>query len=71
LCYGKDEIELIDTSRFWHDLEQRMRIIGALRDRGGQLLNEPVTWNCKDGGWPAPLLRPGRVSGRTCQLHRR
>src|SRR3712207_1136857 len=38
LGYSKDELELIDTRKFWHDLDQRARIIDVLRERGGQLL---------------------------------
>jgi PAS domain S-box-containing protein len=49
LGYQKAEIDLIDTSVFWHDLNQRARIIDALRDRGGQLLNEEVVWKTKQG----------------------
>jgi PAS domain S-box-containing protein len=49
LGYDKEEIELIDTRTFWHDLEQRSRIVGALRDQGGQLLNEKVVWKTKKG----------------------
>ena len=37
LGYQEGEIDLIDTRTFWHDLEQRSRIIKALQDRGGQL----------------------------------
>ena len=36
LGYQTAEIEGIDTSTFWHDLEQRARIIASLRERGGQ-----------------------------------
>jgi PAS domain S-box-containing protein len=49
LGYQKEEIDLIDTRTFWHDLEQRSRIINTLRDQGGQLLNEQVTWRTKSG----------------------
>jgi len=49
LGYDQEEIDRIDTSTFWHDLEQRSRIIEALRDRGGQLLNEEVSWRTKNG----------------------
>jgi PAS domain S-box-containing protein len=49
LGYQKEEIDLIDTSVFWHDLDQRARIIDALRNRGGQLLNEEVVWKTKKG----------------------
>ena len=48
LGYEKEELDLIDTRVFWHDLGQRSRIIEVLRDRGGQLLNEEVTWKTKE-----------------------
>jgi PAS domain S-box-containing protein len=49
--FGYDDAELqrFDTRRFWMDLDQRTKIIDALRARGGQLLNEPVTWKTKSG----------------------
>ena len=49
LGYDEEEMELIDTGRFWHDLDQRSRIIETLRERGGQLLNEEVVWKTKQG----------------------
>jgi PAS domain S-box-containing protein len=49
LGYGEDDLHLIDTRRFWHDLEQRARIVAALRDRGGQLLDQPVVYQTKQG----------------------
>jgi PAS domain S-box-containing protein len=49
LGYEKDEIDLIDTRTFWHDLDQRSRIIDLLRQQGGQLLNEKVVWRTKKG----------------------
>jgi len=49
LGYEKDELELADTRTFWHDLEQRSRIVAALQDQGGQLLNEKVVWKAKKG----------------------
>jgi PAS domain S-box-containing protein len=55
LGYEKEELDLIDTHTFWHDLEQRSRIIAALRDHGGQLLNEKVAWKTKKGR-PVHLL---------------
>jgi PAS domain S-box-containing protein len=55
LGYQKDELELIDTRTFWHDVEQRARIIQALREKGGQLINERVIWRTK-GGRPLHLL---------------
>src|SRR5262245_38779788 len=47
--YDKAELELFDTRRFWHDLDHRDRVIQLLRTRGGQLLNEEVTWKGKQG----------------------
>src|SRR5215207_6594557 len=47
--YDADELALFDTRRFWHDLDQRGRIIESLRERGGQLLNEEVIWKTKQG----------------------
>ena len=49
LGYSKEEMELIDTRAFWHDLNQRSRIIETLRDRGGTLLNEEVIYKTKQG----------------------
>jgi len=47
--YRKEELELFDTRRFWHELEHRTRVIELLRTRGGQLLNEEVVWKTKQG----------------------
>ena len=47
--YKKEELELFDTRRFWHDLDHRTRVIDLLRTRGGQLLNEEVVWKTKQG----------------------
>jgi PAS domain S-box-containing protein len=47
--YAKDELVLFDTRRFWHDLDHRARVVERLRTRGGQLLNEEVTWKSKQG----------------------
>jgi PAS domain S-box-containing protein len=47
--YDEDEMRLLDTKRFWHDLDHRSRILDALRDRGGQLLNEEAVWKTKQG----------------------
>jgi PAS domain S-box-containing protein len=49
LGYSKDELDLCDTRMHWLDLEQRARIIDRLRDQGGQILNEKVTWRTKKG----------------------
>jgi PAS domain S-box-containing protein len=47
--YTKEELELFDTKLFWHDLDHRARVVDLLRKRGGQLLNEEVTWKTKKG----------------------
>jgi PAS domain S-box-containing protein len=49
LGYSEEELELIDTTPFWYDLEQRSRILETLRERGGQLLNEEVVYKTKHG----------------------
>ena len=53
--YEKEELQLFDTKRFWHDLAHRERIIEQLRARGGQLINEEVIWKTKRGD-PLNLL---------------
>jgi PAS domain S-box-containing protein len=47
--YEKEELDLFDTKRFWHDLAHRARVVELLRTRGGQLLNEEVVWKTKQG----------------------
>jgi PAS domain S-box-containing protein len=47
--YEKEELDLFDTKRFWHDLDHRARVVEVLRTRGGQLLNEEVVWKTKQG----------------------
>jgi len=47
--YNEDEMQLLDTRRFWQDLGQRARIIDILREQGGQLLNQEVVWKTKQG----------------------
>ena len=42
LGYEKEELHLLDTRKFWHDLSHRDRIVALLRQHGGQLLNEEV-----------------------------
>ena len=49
LGYRKEELEGIETSTFWHDVEHRARIIESLREHGGQLLNQKVVWRAKNG----------------------
>ena len=62
LGYQMAEIEGIDTSTFWHDREQRARIIASLRERGGQLLNEKAVWRTKNGQLLHVLLTYAQVA---------
>ena len=64
LGYGKDELDRIDTRKFWHDVEQRSRIIASLRERGGQILNEKVVWRTKNGQLLDLLLTYAQVAYR-------
>jgi PAS domain S-box-containing protein len=64
LGYGKDELDRVDTREFWHDGEQRTRIITLLRERGGQLLNEKVVWRTKGGQLLNLLLSYAQVAYR-------
>jgi PAS domain S-box-containing protein len=49
LGYSREELEFIDTRLFWYDLGQRSQILDILRVRGGQLLNEEVIFQTKQG----------------------
>ena len=62
LGYQTAEIEGIDTSTFWHDREQRSRIIASLREQGGQLLNEKAVWRTKNGQLLHMLLTYAQVA---------
>ena len=64
LGYSKDELHLYDTRMHWHDLDQRTRIINQLRDQGGQILNEKVTWRTKKGTLVHLLLSYVQVAYR-------
>ncbi len=59
---GKDELDGADSRAFWHDLEQRARIIASLRERGGQLLNEKAVWRTKTGQLIHVLLTYAQVA---------
>ena len=62
--YDEEEMHLFDTRRFWHDLDQRARIIETLRAQGGQLLNEEVIWTTKQGAAVHLLLSYVQVAYR-------
>jgi PAS domain S-box-containing protein len=64
LGYGPDELDRCDTRMFWNDLDQRARIIEQLRQQGGQILNEKVTWRTSKGGLIHLLLSYVQVAYR-------
>jgi PAS domain S-box-containing protein len=64
LGYDGSELELIDTRIFWHDLEQRTRILAGLHEQGGQLLNEEVLYKTKQGNLIHVLLSYVQVAYR-------
>ena len=64
LGYEEGELHRIDTREFWHDLDQRSRMIATLQDRGGQLLNENVVWRTKGGRLLDMLLTYTQVAYR-------
>jgi PAS domain S-box-containing protein len=67
--YSSDELHLFDTRKFWHDLDQRARIIEALHDNADQILNEEAIWLTKHGrhvhvliSYPQTAYRGGHIS---------
>jgi PAS domain S-box-containing protein len=62
LGYTEEELDGIDTRVYWHDLEQRARIVAALREKGGQLLNEKAIWRTKQGQLVHVLLSYTQVA---------
>lgn len=68
LGYTQDELHLFDTRLTWNDLGQRERIIHQLRDHGGQILNERVTWRTKKGSFVNLLLSYVQVAYQGGQI---
>jgi PAS domain S-box-containing protein len=64
LGYSKEELDQCDTRLHWYDLDQRERIIARLREKGGQVLNEKVTWRTKKGALVHLLLSYVQVAYR-------
>ncbi len=67
--YSEQELHLFDTRRFWYDLDQRSRIIEALRNSADHILNEEVIWLTKQGkpvhvliSYPQAAYRGGHIS---------
>ena len=68
LGYEKEEMELFDTRKFWHDQKQRTEIIETLR-RGADVVNQEVLWKTKRGelidlliSYPQVAYRGGHIS---------
>ena len=55
LRYSKDELEGIDTTRFWFDLNERQQILDRLRSRGGKIRDQEIRLKTRDGE-PVSLL---------------
>ena len=64
LGYSSEEMDGIDTRRFWNDLDQRARMIEALRERGGQTLNQEAIWKTRNGAQLHVLLSYVQVAYR-------
>jgi PAS domain S-box-containing protein len=64
LGYSESELDFCDTRMHWVDLDQRERIIEQLRDKGGQDLNEKVTWRTKTGALVHLLMSYVQVAYR-------
>ena len=47
--YTEEEIQGVDTRKFWCNLQHREDIINKLRSEGGQLMNQEVLWQTRDG----------------------
>jgi PAS domain S-box-containing protein len=69
LGYSEQELHLFDTKKFWYDLDQRTRIIEALRNSADHILNEEVIWLTKQGkhvhlliSYPQAAYRGGHIS---------
>ena len=63
--YDEEEMHLFDTKRFWHDLDQRARIIETLRERGGQLLERGGDLeDASRAGWSTVLMSYVQVAYR-------
>jgi PAS domain S-box-containing protein len=69
LGYTEEELQLFDTRKFWYDLDQRARIIEALRDDTDPVLNVEAIWLTKQGkqvhvliSYPQTAYRGGHIS---------
>lgn len=64
LGYDEEELDFIDTRRFWNDLRQRSAILDSLRENPGPLLNEEAVWRTKGGDLRHVLISYVQVAYR-------
>ena len=62
--YPKEEMDGIDTRRFWFDLEERERIIGVLRSRRRRIRDQEVFLKTRDGQPVSFLLSYTQVASQ-------
>src|SRR3954452_24466926 len=62
--YPKEEMDGIDTRRFWFDLDERERIMGILRSRDGEVRDQEVVLKTRDGDPVSFLLSYPQVASR-------
>ena len=62
--YPKEEMDGIDTRRFWFDLDERERIMAILRSRDGEVRDQEVLLKTRDGEPVSFLLSYPQVAGR-------
>jgi len=69
LGYTKEELHLFDTRKFWRDLDQRARIIEALRASPEPVLNQEAIWLTKHNksvhvliSYPQAAYHGGQIS---------
>src|SRR3954451_13644610 len=62
--YPKEEMDGIDTRRFWFDLGERERIMGVLRSRDGEVRDQEVRLKTRDGEPVSFLLSYPQVASR-------
>ena len=62
-------MEQFDTHDFWHDLDERERLIASLREGGAGVANREVVWKTKQGepvhvliSYPQVAYRGGHIS---------
>ena len=62
--YPKEEMDGIDTRRFWLDLDERQRIMDVLRSRGGRIRDHEVLLKTRDGEPVSFLLSYTQVAAQ-------